>query len=75
MKRVMVLDGVNWGKCATCGSLVGSSNITQSTGNCYPCEIDRLQAALRHIAETCINDPDTAQFACRVLDGSATISK
>jgi len=29
------------------------------------------RAALDHIADTCIEDPDTASFACRVLDGSA----
>ncbi len=32
---------------------------------------DLLRAALLHIAETCIQDPDSAQFAARVIDGSA----
>lgn len=36
-------------------------------------EIERLRAALVHIAETCVQDPDTAQFAARVLDGSAVV--
>jgi len=33
--------------------------------------IKQLRRALQHIANTCIQDPDTAQFAARVLDGSA----
>lgn len=36
-------------------------------------EIKRLRRALMHIANTCIQDPDIAQFAARVLDGSADI--
>jgi len=36
-------------------------------------EIKRLRRALTHIAETCVQDPDTAQFAARVLDGSADV--
>jgi hypothetical protein len=33
-------------------------------------ELKRLRRALEHIAETCIEDPDTAQFASRAVDGS-----
>ena len=36
-------------------------------------EIERLRRALTHIADTCVQDPDTAQFAARVLDGSADV--
>ena len=36
-------------------------------------ECIRLRRGLEHIAQTCIDDPDTAQFACRFLDGSAEI--
>lgn len=36
-------------------------------------EIKRLRRALTHIADTCVQDPDTAQFAARVLDGSADV--
>lgn len=36
-------------------------------------EIARLRRALTHIADTCVQDPDTAQFAARVLDGSADV--
>ena len=35
-------------------------------------EVACLRRALAHIVEHCIQDPDTAQFACRVLDGSAS---
>lgn len=38
-------------------------------------EIERLRRALVHIADTCVQDPDTAQFAARVLDGSANVEK
>ena len=34
-------------------------------------ENKRLLKGLAHIAETCVQDPDTAQFACRLMDGSA----
>ena len=34
-------------------------------------EIKRLRAGFEHIAKTCIEDPDTAQFACRFPNGSA----
>lgn len=34
-------------------------------------ELAELRAALVHIAETCIADPDVAQFACRAAGGSA----
>lgn len=36
-------------------------------------EIKRLRRALAHIADTCMQDPDIAQFAARALDGSADI--
>lgn len=36
-------------------------------------EIKRLRRALALIADTCVQDPDTAQFAARVLDGSADV--
>ena len=36
-------------------------------------ENTRLRKALEHIADTCVQDPDTAQFAARVLDGSAHV--
>jgi len=35
-------------------------------------EVVRLRAALMHIADTCIEDPVTAQFASQVLDGTAS---
>lgn len=38
-------------------------------------EIERLRRALTHIADTCVQDPDTAQFAARVLDGSADVGE
>jgi hypothetical protein len=38
-------------------------------------EIERYRRALAHIADTCIQDPDTAQFAARVLDGSADVKE
>lgn len=34
-------------------------------------EVERLQRALRHIADTCVQDPETAQFASRAADGTA----
>lgn len=34
-------------------------------------EILLLRQSLQHIAETCVEDPDAAQFASRVLDGTA----
>jgi len=34
-------------------------------------EILRLRRSLQLIAETCVEDPDAAQFAHRVLDGTA----
>jgi hypothetical protein len=38
-------------------------------------EIERYRRALAHIADTCIQDPDIAQFAARVLDGSADVKE
>lgn len=37
--------------------------------------IERLRRALVHIADTCVQDPDAAQFAARVLDGSADVEE
>ena len=34
-------------------------------------ELQRLRRSLTHISETCIEDPDVAQFAHRVLNGTA----
>lgn len=62
--------------CATCKALVWETDVpTKTTGNCWRCEVRRLQGALRFIAQTCIEDPDTAQFASRVIDGSAEYPK
>ena len=36
-------------------------------------EVKRLRRGFEHIAQTCIEDPDTAQFAARYLDGSAEV--
>lgn len=36
--------------------------------------VDYLEAVLRNIADTCIQCPETAQFAARVLDGSAVLT-
>lgn len=58
--------------CATCKALVWEVDVpVKATGNCWRCEVKRLQRALRNIAETCIEDPDVAQFAARVIDGTA----
>lgn len=34
-------------------------------------EIERLRRALQNIADTCVQDPDTAQFAAYILSGCA----
>lgn len=63
--------------CRTCKCLVWQVDIPSfKTGNCWRCEVQRLRArveylekGLRDIRETCIGDPDTAQYADHLLNG------
>jgi len=73
--------GRDEGDCERCGRTVDSCSIKakikqlEDIKDCASNRIRDLEAALIHISETCIQDPDTAQFALRFVDGSASLEK
>ena len=61
------------GNCAVCGDEVGDH--PWESDLCPCCEIIRLRNCLRFISETCFQDPETAQFAERAIDGSSAVGE
>lgn len=67
---------MNTVNCATCKALIWEDDVPiKKSGNCWRCEVKRLYNALKFIARTCTEDPGTAKFALRVIEGSIQLPK